>query len=842
MVELNTEEIVERIHNLFEQGKLFVFWYDENADFVDNIDEITNQLTQKTIKMFPGEQFKTKLEVLNLEEKSQPALIYSPAQKPDLSHNLMADVERYSCEFTADATVMLREELGLEEKHQQFVVDNVKFFRSKERINKFKTLIKGRKINNPVIVILAVLAKANGISSLDILKAVIKTDLDKNQALNEFKKYSVDEYFWQGMSSQFGYFSSEPKLKELLSGMLVIMSFDQMELELPSQLNAYKSFEKANVIAAISQLMNMSNFISRMKQIADEVWQFINGNLVFKNVEISDLIKSDVFRNFDLKIMDWAATSLVNSEFQPNGVDLRSMTHQRQDTMYADDYETAYKMIRKALPVLMGTSLNDYENIEKMADAYVDDKRGLARIDTAYRKFVEYRGNLETELFDSFDLLAQRVEYRYLNGFLNPLIKRWSDVYDIKAIDSKKLQRSFYRNKVALSKNPVVVIISDALRFEAGQDLAKFINRENQLSAEVDYSITGVPSVTYFGMPSLLPYDELKYDESVPTVLVDDVRATDLASRELVLKKHNANSMAISADKVMNTKMEDLKSEFVGKEIIYVYHNGIDAISDNAKTERKTFEATAQTIDEIQSLIKRLRSANRTNFIVTADHGFIYRNSELDSTDKIDLKPAKFIKKSPRYAISKEIFKQTGVDSVAISDVLDNAQEEMVYYPVSANIFMSQGAGKNYVHGGVSPQEMIVPVISVHSKRGANTSQTVEIQLSPIPHRITSRTVIVNFNQLQPIGSEVNGGTFEAKFIDSVGHTISSTEIINAFSDELNPSKRIIRRRFVIEDQVYDQTQSYYLIVKNVENKQEIIRDEFTMDLAITGGFEFDFS
>ena len=124
-----------------------------------------------------------------------------------------------------------------------------------------------------------------------------------------------------------------------------------------------------------------------MKQIADEVWQFVNGESVFKNVEMNDLIKSDVFRNFDLKIMDWAATSLVNSELQPNGVDLRSLTHTRQDTMYANEYESAYKMIRKAIPVLAGKAFGDYENVEKFAEAYVDTKNGLANIDTSYRKF-----------------------------------------------------------------------------------------------------------------------------------------------------------------------------------------------------------------------------------------------------------------------------------------------------------------------------------------------------------------------------------------------------------------------------------------------------------------------
>ena len=54
MIELNTGEIAERIRTLFAQGKQFVFWYDANADFADNIGEITVQLTQTTIEMLPG--------------------------------------------------------------------------------------------------------------------------------------------------------------------------------------------------------------------------------------------------------------------------------------------------------------------------------------------------------------------------------------------------------------------------------------------------------------------------------------------------------------------------------------------------------------------------------------------------------------------------------------------------------------------------------------------------------------------------------------------------------------------------------------------------------------------
>ena len=39
-------------------------------------------------------------------------------------------------------------------------------------------------------------------------------------------------------------------------------------------------------------------------------------------------------------------------------------------------------------------------------------------------------------------------------------------------------------------------------------------------------------------------------------------------------------------------------------------------------------------------------------------------------------------------------------------------------YPVRSNVFKVAGGGANYVHGGSSPQEMLVPVLEFKMERG----------------------------------------------------------------------------------------------------------------------------
>ena len=98
------------------------------------------------------------------------------------------------------------------------------------------------------------------------------------------------------------------------------------------------------------------------------------------------------------------------------------------------------------------------------------------------------------------------------------------------------------------------------------------------------------------------------------------------------------------ADDLLQLNVDEMRSTIRDNDIIYIYHNRIDATGDTLKTENNVFEAVEETINEIINLIRKLTSANANQIFITSDHGFIFQNKDLDESDYLgaSLKERKF--------------------------------------------------------------------------------------------------------------------------------------------------------------------------------------------------------
>ena len=75
-------------------------------------------------------------------------------------------------------------------------------------------------------------------------------------------------------------------------------------------------------------------------------------------------------------------------------------------------------------------------------------------------------------------------------------------------------------------------------------------------------------------------------------------------------------------------KRDAIRQLFVGMDVIYIYHNQIDARGDKANTENEVL-LLEEAINEIHDLIRQLTDhVSATHYIVTADHGFIYKRDK----------------------------------------------------------------------------------------------------------------------------------------------------------------------------------------------------------------------
>ena len=65
------------------------------------------------------------------------------------------------------------------------------------------------------------------------------------------------------------------------------------------------------------------------------------------------------------------------------------------------------------------------------------------------------------------------------------------------------------------------------------------------------------------------------------------------------------------------------------------------------------------------------------------------------------------------------------------------------------------GGGQNYVHGGSSLREMIVPVIKVNTFKDKQDTGLVNVELSSFNHRVTGIEVKLDFMQMEPVTDTV---------------------------------------------------------------------------------------
>ena len=158
------------------------------------------------------------------------------------------------------------------------------------------------------------------------------------------------------------------------------------------------------------------------------------------------------------------------------------------------------------------------------------------KIDQEYRKFYYEFDNLDDTYI--FEGLRELVENIYTNEYLNKLIPKWNiELQEEDVFTKLPLQIDFYDSNVQNAKERTVVIISDAMRYEVGQELYSNLADDHKCRAKLDKQLSVLPSYTRLGMAALLPHDDITMTDDY-RVLVDDVLCDNLLGRQTVLQKH----------------------------------------------------------------------------------------------------------------------------------------------------------------------------------------------------------------------------------------------------------------------------------------------------------------
>jgi len=155
--------------------------------------------------------------------------------------------------------------------------------------------------------------------------------------------------------------------------------------------------------------------------------------------------------------------------------------------------------------------------------------------------------------------------------------------------------------------------------------------------------------------------------------------------------------------------------------------------------------------------------------------------------------------------------------------------------PWGYDLFKTQGSGIQYIHGGPSLQETIVPIIHVSELRSrvdVQVARPVKVMLKSITRKITNRSFTLEFEQMEKVEENKLAISCETYIIDDIGEKVSNEYKFVANSSSDDPESRITKIRFTLKNIQFDRNKPYFLVLKNAESDDEYIeKEQFTIDI-----------
>ncbi|MHC9538751.1 MAG: BREX-1 system phosphatase PglZ type A [Vulcanimicrobiota bacterium] len=826
---MNKDKLSELLESLFIKpvphgGKRhIVFWYDEEQAYLDTVHSLAPDIIKVHV-LRDNNNFATK-KLIEHDDTENHYLIYAPLKKPDERSNWFLDTLLYSQEFTPDHTSLMMSECGITDLSLKPLVKKYAlFFKSRERCNRLKSITSTFSEETLELSMIAFLVKEKSLSLEEIAKKLFLEGLEENQMMDELKKYSLEERFWHYIRAHYGYVSPHPTLKGLLSSIVLTALKDTIKEIFPDQWKSYILPQWSACVLFVNHWMNDVSTQEAYNACARELQGEFDLTTAVKgwSEKLLESAGSDIFEVFDTELIKHIVGRLENPHCDYEK--LKKLCESRRISHWYTSYRHIYNAIENAME-LIGL----VEKLEKKGficsspseciKAYTGE---LYKGDQAYRRFYTA---YDLHRPDILKPLQERVENYYHNSFLKILSSRWSEIVEramagtwiVPEIGS---QQEFYQSSVKKildrdERNKVYVIISDALRYEAAEELVGHIRLDGKLRGDVEIShmLGVIPSYTALGMASLLPHDSIHISAD-SSVKVDGLDTATLDQRETVLRKYNIDSKALRYSEMKELSRDELRESLKHYRVVYVYHNIIDATGDKPETEKQVFDAVDKAFSDITDCIRRLVNAvSATSILVTSDHGFLYNRNPLDESDKLIKGTYKTIKELKRCVLieSEGDSASAGTMAVNMSYLLGKDTTLKAVTPKGMHRFKLAGPGVNYVHGGMSLQEIVIPLVRFRGRREA-TRKKVEITLTNTGRRITNNKYTLIFFQTERVCAQYLPRKLKVSLWDTDKNIqVSDEHHLIADLESDNAREREIKVIITLKNITYDSNKEYYL-------------------------------
>ena len=453
---------------------------------------------------------------------------------------------------------------------------------------------------------------------------------------------------------------------------------------------------------------------------------YLNKYKLNPKTEIFDCHSSHPFRALDELWLNELGKNINNKSFNINFL---AKINQRIKSKAANHLGITFW---KNIKILLEFDEKNINQIASFNECVIFYTTHFYKLDKAIRE-------LYTDFLDRKDVMGQ-IQAFYKNYAVIFLDKWFNYIDEYKSDQTGKIQEIIDSN---LGKTAVVV--GDGVSYEFAQDIIEKVSKEYTLSKENQYIFAGLPSETEHNMSQL-------YNDTGKVIAKKQ-------DREAYVLNQNIDKSIGFIDLEMVNETTD-KEDYL-----------ICSYKDPDKLGETYQQKALKYFDYVASLystkIEQLLKNGYKNVYLITDHGFVLTGI-LENSDKIEVNFKGNVNKSERFIRTEE--KQKIDSQLLIEKEIKYSNFNYCYFAKRLGPFKTPGV-YGYSHGGMSPQEIIIPFLKWSS--GNNKPEQLQI-------------IIANKNELKDVTGDLFSIGLKATASDSGLFSTERKVLILFFANNKN--------------------------------------------------------
>lgn len=387
----------------------------------------------------------------------------------------------------------------------------------------------------------------------------------------------------------------------------------------------------------------------------------------------------------------------------------------------------------------------------KWVERYAGDG-GWYRVDQAYRRMETSIATLEEDPeIDRAVILARR---RY-----DDLLARLADGFG-KAVAAggwqvpKVLhQTEVFQKIVDQQPGLTAYFLVDAFRYEMGQELRERLRDEPEIVLRP--AVAALPSITPIGMAALQPGAEKSFsavqEKKKFAGMVDEVFLPDLNARKRHMTARVPGVVDITLDELLSLPPARVQSRIEAATLVVIRSQEIDMAGEGGLSFQAR-RAMDTVIDNLARAVRKLGRAGVKSFVISADHGHLF-SMEREDAMKMDRPGGDEVDIHRRCWVGRG--GKTPAGSIRVSGAQLGYDTDLDFiFPTGLAIFTC-GGDPQFHHGGISLQEMIVPVLTLRWREAEQERAGVSLEILKAPAAVTNRIFSVELAMKQ---AQLGGG------------------------------------------------------------------------------------